>query len=74
MNLAIILVALLSLIALAHALLIPAPRRSRRTAVCRHYRIAPVELSDGERVAYLCLDCEDQLPPEFASPGRKEHW
>ena len=36
---------------------------------CRHRRIAPVELSDGDRVAHLCLDCDEQLPFDFASPG-----
>lgn len=52
----------------------PRPRVRRRLSGCRHYRIAPVELSDGERVAYLCLDCDLALAPDFASPGKKEHW
>lgn len=36
---------------------------------CRHKRIVAVELVTGERVAHICLDCDADLPADFASPG-----
>lgn len=32
---------------------------------CRHLEVVPVDTSEGERVAHLCLTCDAQLPAEW---------
>lgn len=43
-------------------------QENKRRRACTHRRIVSVESGD-ETWAQLCLDCDDQLPADFASPG-----
>jgi hypothetical protein len=39
---------------------------------CTHVRAVRVELSTGELAAWLCPDCDQQLPPEWSLPQEEE--
>jgi hypothetical protein len=39
---------------------------------CTHIRAVRVELSTGELAAWLCPDCDQQLPPEWSLPQEEE--
>lgn len=40
----------------------------RKAGGCRHLRVARVETSN-DVVAHICLDCDADLPQDFASPA-----
>jgi hypothetical protein len=39
---------------------------------CAHIRAVRVELSTGELAAWLCPDCDQQLPPQWSLPQEEE--
>lgn len=39
--------------------------------ICLHHGAVPVEDLDGERVAMLCPDCDEQLPAEWRTPAER---
>jgi len=45
-----------------------AMRQHARQARCTHPEAVTVDLSTGERVAWLCPDCDAQLPPGYWLP------
>ena len=41
-----------------------AMRQHMRQSACSHGGAVPVEIANGERVAWLCPDCDTQLAPD----------
>lgn len=47
----------------------PPTAKAAVAPVCRHLRIIAEPIKVPDQVAFRCLDCDANLPPDFASPA-----